>query len=281
MYFGIEDYGFIQRLRGDNLTYYLRVYAILFKHTLQQEMQLPLKFLGIVCGGLIHFSVNILFFQAIYMSLGTQSINGWSMEEMRLLIATYNLSLWLYAFFAGNNLGSISNKVISGGLDIFLIKPVNSVFLLSFASVNLSAFFNMIWPVCLVIYQIINIGYDLSVINILGYLILVINGAILNYSITFITQILAFWVGRNKGIHIILSSVLQLAQYPATIYSKLFTYIFTYIFPIIVIANFPVKVLLMQNGIVLILLSTIITISVFALMLLLWHISVKRYTSAS
>jgi len=76
------------------------------------------------------FLIHLAVFQTLFFNV--DSINGWSKYQMVFFVGTFTLidglEMWLYFF----GVTSIPMKIREGKLDIYLTKPVNTLFWLTF-----------------------------------------------------------------------------------------------------------------------------------------------------
>src|SRR5205807_1044981 len=119
-------------------------------------------------------------------------------------------------------------------------------------------------------------------LEIFGFVLFVIAGILIHYSLMFLLTTVSFWTVRAQGIVWGYYSLFTIARLPDAAYRGFFKVFFTFAVPMILVANVPAKlladklrspsemVLLLGMGIVCWVLSE-----------LGWRFSVRHYTSAS
>ncbi len=183
-------------------------------------------------------------------------------------------------FFYGNVM-NIPQLVRTGGLDDILLKPVNSRILISMKQISLSSMINLIFGICLVIYSYMNLNITIRVSNVILYLILVINGVMIMYSILFMATTLSIFFGKTEELIMALFDIFQFGMKPEGIYKGVFKKVITYIIPLLVIANFPTIAVIGRLSMIHIVWGMIVTILLLVFSNILWNISLKKYCSAT
>ena len=83
------------------------------------------------------FLVQLLMFNYIYAHVET--IGGWSREQMLFFIGTFSLINALNMMLCFFGVISIPEKIRSGKLDLYITKPVNTLFYLSFENIDIGS----------------------------------------------------------------------------------------------------------------------------------------------
>ena len=258
---------------------YMKLYLCFLKNSVIREMAFRVGFFAQMLGSGIQFAVQVLFFNLIY--LHTKAIAGWTMPETMFLLATNHLIGSLGAFLFGANLGTIPHHVRNGTLDMILIKPVNAQFFVSIRNVGFSSLPNTLFSLPIFYYSIGHLDVSITFIQMSFYLLLVICGVFIRYSLQMIAMTTSFWTTNVTALYLILFDLFNLTGYPAEIFKGGARIIFSSIVPIIVIANFPTKVIIKAIKFWPILYVIIITLFFLLISRLFWNLSLRKYSSAS
>src|SRR6185295_12542311 len=83
---------------------------------------------------------------------------------------------------------------------------------------------------------------------ILLYLMALVFGVAVHYSIMLTLAAISFWIVRAQGLVYGYFNFLNIARYPDVIFPKLFRFIFGWIIPVVIIANIPARLLIKPLG---------------------------------
>jgi ABC-2 type transport system permease protein len=116
------------------------------------------------------------------------------------------------------------------------------------------------------------------------YVVLVIGGIFLHYALLLLIVTLSFWIVRAQGLVYGYYNLFQIARIPAEAFlksSKFVYLLFSYVLPMLIVANYPAKVLgfNMSN---LRMLWVLGLVAVFVwIASRFWRFALRSYTSAS
>ncbi len=206
---------------------------------LLQRMAYRFNFILIMMLTILHMSVYIFFIKIIYENLTL--IAGWDFFHALLIVASFiliNALGWVTCAF----MGDLRKIINAGNLDGFINKPLDTQYLVSISRIDPEDIFRLLLAFCVLAYAIINIG-GVEFIDLILYVILIINGYIIFYSILIFVSSISFWTIENRGLFRLSDSIIQISQYPSDIYSGIMKTVFSFIIPIAFIATAPAKVL--------------------------------------
>lgn len=178
-------------------------------------------------------------------------------------------------------LSRLPELVGSGGLDFFLLKPINQRFIISFNDFDISQLKNIVIILCGIVYVIFDMPITISLPVLLIYLLLSLNGFIIIYSLLFILMSLSFWVIRMDVVMRIGSELISIGNKPMSIYPKIVQKVLIYIIPILVCFNFPVMYLIGELSYAFVVFSFIVSAAMWWLSNRVYRFGVRRYASAS
>jgi ABC-2 type transport system permease protein len=150
----------------------LKIMLMLLKMKLSQNMAFRFSFFGafFVDGSL--FLIQILMFQVIYSQ--TDSIGDWNGLQMLLFIGTFSLlnAVNMVLYFFG--VITIPEKIKTGQMDLYITKPINTLFHLSFENIDMGSVPLVLASVGIIAYAIVQMGIQVTFWKLLGYLFLVL-----------------------------------------------------------------------------------------------------------
>jgi len=263
----------------DNFLYYLKVFSIVIYNSLIKELTFRFNITIRIMTDITWYLVNILFFQVIYLNSNT--ILGWNLGEVMLFLGTMFIIDSLHMSFFYFNTLQIPYYIRTGLLDSFLIKPINTRFLISIRNINFSSLFNAAFGIFVVSLSIQELDLTLNFFYITIYILFIINGVLIMYSILFIGATLSIYFSRTEGLMNTFFEIFQFGMKPDIIYEGTVKFVMTYIIPVLVIVNFPTKILLNKLSIINSLWGFGISILLLIISHVFWKISLKKYTSAT
>jgi ABC-2 type transport system permease protein len=92
---------------------------------------------------------------------------------------------------------------------------------------------------------------------------------------------LSFWVTRAEALHSLYTDFFSLSGYPASIYQGAMRFFFTFIIPVVVVANFPVMIVIKLLNPIYTLYALAISLLFFTLSRTFFKFALKYYSSAS
>lgn len=229
---------------------------------------------------LLWFGLQLSFVTVVFSQ--TESVGTWTKWEMVLLVGASNFIQQLYQAFFLTNCTNLSELVRTGRMDFFLLLPVNTRFLVSLRVVDLGAFINALFALCVMIFSAAKLNLHPTIAQLAGFSALCLVGVMIHYSLMFILATICFWTVRAQGIVWGYYNLFNIARMPDEAFRGAFKAVFTFGLPVLLVSNVPVRVLADKIN------------SPFAWLLLIgigllwaliseffWRFSVRRYTSAS
>ncbi len=266
--------------RPSTLGHYLNLYAALWRNSVIRELGFKVNFLmWIVVEGL-WFALQLTFIGVLY--LHTESIGSWTKWQVVALVGTSHLIQQLFTAIFLTNLTALSEHIRTGKLDFMLLLPVNTRFLVSFRQVDLGGFVNAAGALGVIGYALHRLGYTPGVAQTVGFLLLVLTGILIHYSLMLMLSATSFWTVRAQGIVWGYYNLFNIARLPDEAFRGPFKIVFTFALPMLLVSNVPVKLLVDKLGspLEMLLLVSLATL-IFVASELLWRTALRRYTSAS
>jgi ABC-2 type transport system permease protein len=259
---------------------YMRIFIHLLKLRLSREMIYSFNFFAALFVDGVLFVIQMLAFTTIFSQV--DSVNGWSKFHVIIFIGTFTIldGIYMATYFFG--VISLGDKIRNGELDIYITKPVNTLFLISFENMNIGSILISILGAIMVGYGALNLGIEITFIKILGYVFLLFIMYLLMYNLMVILRCCAFWFIKADNIYKLENELVNFCfKVPGIMYKGISKIIFYFILPYGLIATIPTEFLtgtMTVNG-------WIIAIGVCCIFSLLtwflWKKGLGRYSSAS
>ncbi len=262
------------------LKHYLSLYAALWRNSVIRELGFKANFLMWIVVEALWFVLQLSFIGVLY--LHTESIGTWTKWQVVALVGTSHLIQQLFTAIFLTNLTALSEHIRTGKLDFMLLLPVNTRFLISFRQVDLGGFVNAVGALCVIGYALHRLHYTPGVAQFLGFILLVLIGILIHYSLMLMLSASSFWTVRAQGIVWGYYNLFNIARLPDEAFRGAFKAFFTFALPMLLVSNVPVKLLVDKLGSPFeMLLLVSLAALIFTASELLWRTALKRYTSAS
>ena len=263
-----------------NLKRYLTLYAALWKNSVTREMSFKGNFILWILVEILWFGLQLCFVSVIFSQ--TESVGTWTKWQMVLLVGASSFIQQLYQAFFLVNCTNLSELVRTGKMDFLLLLPVNTRFLVSLRVVDLGAFVNALFAVCVMAFAAVKLNLHPSFGQLAGFAALCLVGILIHYSLMFILATICFWTVRAQGIVWGYYNLFNIARLPDEAFRGAFKAVFTFALPVLLVSNVPTRVLadkISSPRMWLLLLGVGAFWTVVAEWF--WRVSVRRYTSAS
>jgi ABC-2 type transport system permease protein len=245
-----------------------------------REMQFKVNFILWIIVELLWFALQLTFIAVIYSH--TDRIGDWTKWQVVFLMGTSTFIQQLFSAFLLTNLVQLSELIRKGTLDFMLLLPVNTRFLISFRQIDLGGFVNAAVACAVMIYAGLQLGISPTLTQLAGFLLLVIAGLMIHYSLLLMLASSSFWTVRAQGIVWGYYNLFNIARLPDAAFRGTFKAFFTFVLPMLLVANVPAKLVTekLQTPMEMLLLAGM-SMVLFAVSEIVWRWSIRHYTSAS
>lgn len=262
----------------------VKIALICSKYALMREMAYPVSFL---MGILIDVGYEITFIALfIFLYREIDLVAGWSYYEMLLLLG---IDMIVSEIMVGtvfvSNISKIPNKIKDGSLDMYLIKPLSSLYYLSVSDLYPMPLFNALLVLVFigyVLYKLFSAGVVLSIVNIAGATWICICGVVVMYCLCTTIVALSFYFPENKTFSIIAQNIpFEFTNRPHTIFKGFFKYVFFVFIPVVYASSIPAFSVVNGVNLSYLLGATVLAVIFYIMMVLFWNMSIKKYSSAT
>jgi ABC-2 type transport system permease protein len=258
---------------------YLRLWLSFLKYSWMADMEYRTNIVVRVFGEFFWYGVQLSVFEVLY--LHADKISGWDIHDMRVFMGTLFVSDVIYMVLLSENVDNMWSIVRRGDLDLYLVKPVNAQFMVSFRKVSVSYIANFILCLGYLAWAIANLHQPISAIQILSYSVLILFGVVVMYALRFmfITVMVAF---QDAGqIQFIWHQLHRLATRPDVLYPRYLRFFVLILFPVGFMASVPSRILVEGLRPELLIGAPVVSLTLLYLSNRAWEGALKRYSSAS
>jgi ABC-2 type transport system permease protein len=163
-----------------------------------------------------------------------------------------------------------------------LLLPVNTRFLISFRQIDLGGFVNAAVACAVMFYAGMQLNLSPTAGQIVGFLLLVLAGLLIHYSLLLMLASSSFWTVRAQGIVWGYYNLFNIARLPDAAFQGAFKAVFTFVLPMLLVANVPAKLVTekLDSPFEMLLLVGMSGV-LFVISEVVWRWSIRHYTSAS
>ncbi|MBI2595393.1 ABC-2 family transporter protein [Candidatus Daviesbacteria bacterium] len=261
------------------MKHYFKVFLALLNISAKNYLEKRWNVFGIITNSTISLIIMVIFVN-VYFSF-SKEIFGWTKYQVFLLTGIYRCvsSLFYVLFFRSINW--IPNYVQRGTLDIFLTKPINSQFYITFRLTRIFELFSVLTGLVLVYYSLQKMDIMVSIIN-WSFLILgLLAGLLILYGIYFSLSTLSIWIGRFSGITDVFYILREPLAIPLDLFGKTTSFVLTFIIPLGFIITVPVRLFFGMSPWYFLFFGVFFASLAVWFSSWFWNFSLKHYTSAS
>lgn len=258
---------------------YLRLFLVNFRYCLLRVLEFRAEVFGWTFSSLFWALLSLFVTNLIFGQV--DSIAGWTKNEALVLSVTgsmFNSILW---FFVIPSVLDFGEKIRKGDFDFYLLRPVNSQFLISISRFEFDNYLR-VFVMILLLYKLVpQAGVFIGPLNILGFILLLGFGLIIYYSFFFMITTLGFWLINMESLEDLFDTAITMGRYPTDIFNGAVRAFFFFIIPMAFVATFPVQVLLGKAGFELVFVGLVTAVIFLFLSGHFWNFALKHYSSAS
>lgn len=264
--------------RAKSLKKYFRVWMTMAKMSFAEQTSSRLNAATLIFGKLIR--MGFVFFFLIVLFSHTKSLAGFNLIQTLLFFMTFNLvDILTQLFFRG--IYFIKWMIDRGELDLTLARPISPLFRLATHTTDFLDLLTLI-PTVLVLGLVISrLGTEISIFQLILYLLLVFSGIVLAFSIHIFVAGIAVFTQEVENLIWIYRDLMTMGRFPASIYALPVRLVLTFAVPIAVMVSFPAEALLGILSWYWILFSLVWAGLFFWGSIKFWGLSLKYYTSVS
>ncbi len=226
-----------------------RVILTCARNSLVRELMFRTNFIIVTAASLLWVCANIAFYLLVFQytpSIGAGT--GWGRSQFFVFFATGLIINSIVHSVFMPNADLFSERVRTGVLDFLLVKPLDCQVLVSFERLDLSTGGNLVVGVALLIFSLIELGWVPGVIPIALYVIYVVCGVAILYSLMFSLAATTVWLGRNQTLYDFWFYLTIFGRYPMEIYrgplGLPLRIVFTFVIPVLIVVNVPARLLI-------------------------------------
>lgn len=261
------------------MKHYIRIYWTLMRLNFSALVAYRGNFINNMLSSVIWAIFSLL---TIYLlTLNVTSMFGWKKEEILLLSGMYGIVIGIFHTLYSRNFSRFSRIIHLGELDVLLLKPVDTQFLMSYWIVNYTALLRVVVGITFVAYLVTTYHMHITAIAVLTSIVGIFIATLLLYAIWYIVMTSSIWFSNLYNLVDVLFQVTNISRFPQDMFRELSAYLFWFLLPLTFVITTPAKVLLLRAST-----GDVIGLVGFATLLFIasrkfWKFALRFYASAS
>lgn len=233
---------------------FVKVFLTFARNSLVRDSMFRTNFLLQCLSSLSWTVMNIGFYLLVFRHTPTIGLeSGWGKYEFFVFLATTWIINSLMQTFFMPNADEFSELIRTGNLDFALLKPIDTQFLISFQRVDWSSLADFVAAVVLLTVALGNLTTRpddpllLSGWTPVLYVVYVLCGVGILYSVMIALASTSVWLGRNRNLYDFWFYITSFSRYPREIFRRgwgvpLWGF-FSFVIPVLVVVNVPARLL--------------------------------------
>lgn len=258
------------------LHHYLQVTRQLLLLSQQSAFEYRIDYFLRLVRAIVDILLVVVVIQSLYSH--TPAIAGWSRSETLIVYALYQIITSLVLIFFGYGIDGLPRLILSGTLDAYLTKPIDSQFLVGANTIYITHIYRFMAGLIVFIYAFNIEPISITFTSLIITAISLIAAAIIFYSLSMGVSILSFWT-FNGELNELTYTITSTSRLPTSFFPPLFQKLFL-IIPLAFIATVP-SLALLQKNFLLPIISPFVAVITLILVRKLWYKGLQSYQSAS
>lgn len=257
---------------------YFRLFGHFVAFSFSRSLEFRFDFYMRIAMDILYYAVNILFFRILF--LHTPNLGGWGEPATMVFVSAYCLVDAVNMTLFSSNMWQFPILVNKGDFDYYLVRPVSSLFFISFRDFSAGSFMNFLIALGLFVWAIARYPATVPAWKIALFFGLIANGVLIFYCLNVLFN-MAVFLTHSEGFGAMIWSMAKLGERPDRIYTGWLRRTLTTTLPFCLIASFPTRLLLEPFDSGVFLHSLVVSAALFAFLLWMWRLALRSYSSAS
>jgi ABC-2 type transport system permease protein len=257
----------------------LRVSWLYFKVGVLNELQYRVNFVVQLFQSAIALVVGLLVLALVYSH--TDELNGWSQSELLCLLGIQILMGGAIKISVQPNMMRLIDEVRDGKLDHALTKPVDAQMLVSVRQVEIWQAVDVLTGGAVIAVAMVRLDGGLGLLDVLGFAVALVLGAVLLYCFWMLLATLAFWVVNLWHLPDLFDGVFQTGRWPVGIYPTWLRFSVTFLVPVAFAVTVPAEAVTSRLEWQTLAFAAGLAAVFFAATRWFWRFGLRSYTGAS
>tara|TARA_B100001123_G_C15203029_1_gene984136 strand:- start:215 stop:1006 length:792 start_codon:yes stop_codon:yes gene_type:complete len=257
----------------------IKLWLAFFRNSLSRDMEYKMNFIMNLFIDVIFYGSYFFLFSVIFSYVDT--LGDFSKDAVIIFLIITYLTDSVFVFLFGSNTFQVNRMVVKGDLDLLLLRPVNSLFFISFRYVAIYSIISIVVLSALLLRMTSLYPDPIGFINYLSFFLSFSLGILILYSLEFLVSCLVFWYKNFSVGGWLCSELTKYSRRPDSIYSGVLRKLLFSFFPMAMISSLPARMLIFGPNYYMLLSQLFITSLALLLTIFVWNRGLIKYDSAS
>lgn len=263
----------------ETLARYFRLYGYFVRFSVSRSLQFRFDFFFRFFMDAVYCLVNILFYRILF--LNSASVAGWNEAQAMIFVAGYCIVDALQMTLVASNIWNLTSLINKGDLDYYLVRPVSSLFFVSFRDFAANSFLNLVTSLGVLAWALNRYDGHYTLGGLALFLVLLFNGFILHWLMHLLTLLPTFWTHSGRGYSQIFWTFSRCSERPDRIFTGWARRVLTTVMPYALMTSFPTRLFLEPFDWSLFTHLVLVSVAFFGLVVFVWNRALRTYSSAS
>lgn len=208
-------------------------------------------------------------------------LNGWRYPEALIVLALFFTLNGVRQALFQPGMQRMTEYIRMGTLDLFLIKPISTQFLVSFRYINPVAWLDCGWGLALGGYAVVRTGRTPGPTDLARFAVLFVVATVLLYCLNFGLQSLTLWTVQSRVLNGLVAGVMDVTRFPTAFYGRVASALLGSVLPVAFVTTIPVEALLGRQGWVAVGVGILLAIAGLIGTRALWRVALRGYQGVS
>ena len=258
------------------LGFYIKIWWMMSKNAFMMYFNQKSILAIFLAGKIFRFTFFIIFLY--FLVTGSKGLVGYNTYQIIFFFLSFNV-IDIISQFLFREVYRFRTLVVSGDLDLILVKPINPLFRILFGGADVIDLITIPPVVAATIYMGAKLGP--SAVSVFLYILLIINSLLISTAFHILVVSMAIITLEIDHTVMIFRDLSRLGTVPIDVFKQPLRGFITYVVPIGIMLSFPAKAflgLLDWNSVIA---SFVFVITSIFMTLRFWNFAIKKYTSAS
>ncbi len=260
------------------LRWYMKLLYVFARLSILKQVEYRLNFIS----GFVVESAYMLI-KLIYLVVVLEAsavIGGLTPDMIMIFTGTYMFMTGIWMLLQGTY--RLPRQVLTGELDLLMVKPGSLLFLQTFGSFNFATMLpNVLTGTACIIIGWLRSGIPGTFQNIGGFLFYMLCAIVMTYAFVLLPALLIFWVTSVNGVFTLFAALWDFNNMPMTIYTKTIQQIGTFVIPVFLLSNWAGLFVLNKLSPLQMIWGVLVPVALTVLADRIWRRGLKRYSSAN
>lgn len=257
---------------------YFSLYSAMFKASVISDLEYRANFITRFFTDIFWYLSQILTFEVIYNH--TNKIGNWGLLEMRVFLGLLFVIDALHMIIFHDNIDQFAEKVRKGDLDLLLVKPVNSQFMISLQKADTPILGNMLFAISWLFYSLHSLP-EFNYFKLAWLIILVPCSLVVLYTMRFVFAASSIIFTKADNLQFLWWQIYRIGMRPDSMYFRWIKILILTVVPVGIVVSIPARALLDPTDLRYLLLPLLVSPMLLYFSHLYWKFALRFYASAS